>query len=396
MNICFYTTFEVSPMQGGTERITFTVAKNLCELYGWKCYNIYLEKARTEFVPEVFDDIKQVEYPGKNRDQILEILRNWKVDVLINQGAFDLSPIFSDILNCIDAKYIFCHHFEPGFEQSFFSLRTVAKNWRKYRDLKQFLKMVLYPYLKLCYIWSLHRDYRMTYQLADRVVLLSEYFIPQFMSYGSIGDNKKFGIIHNSLSFDSFLDAANLGKKEKNVLIVSRMEDTPKKISYALRIWKEVEQSDSYKEWHLYILGKGADLESYKRYVLKHRLSRVSFEGMQPPEDYYRRASIFLMTSSSEGWGLTLTEAQQFGCVPLAFDTYASLHEIIKDGYNGFIIPKNDFPSYIGRLEQLMCDSELMHQMAVSAIASSHRFEQKTIAQQWYDLLLDVCGSENR
>ena len=45
-----------------------------------------------------------------------------------------------------------------------------------------------------------------------------------------------------------------------------------------------------------------------------------------------------MMTSSFEGWGLTLTEAQQYGCVPLAFHSFASLTDIITDKVNGFAI----------------------------------------------------------
>ena len=71
----------------------------------------------------------------------------------------------------------------------------------------------------------------------------------------------------------------------------------------------------------------------------QHGLKRVRFEGRQNPKRYYEEASIFMLTSSFEGWGLTLTEAQQFGCVPLAFYSYASLPDIITDGKNGFMIP---------------------------------------------------------
>ena len=49
-------------------------------------------------------------------------------------------------------------------------------------------------------------------------------------------------------------------------------------------------------------------------------------KGQKNPEPYYNEASIFMMTSSFEGWGLTLTEAQQYGCVPLAFHSFASLN----------------------------------------------------------------------
>lgn len=390
MNICFYTSCEVSPTQGGTERITFTVAKNLIEKYGWKCYSIYSVKARTDSVPELFEDTALISNPRKSYTKLLEILDKWKIDILINQGAFYLSPLFSDVLKKIDAKYVFCHHFEPGWELTFFTFRGVLEDWQKNRSIKKLIKIGLFPWLKYRQRYTLPKDYASSYRLADRVVLLSKRFIPQFMKYGGIKDDSKFGVIHNSLSFEYFYDSDKLCNKDKVVLIVSRMEDTQKKISKALQIWNEIEKSNKFKDWKLILLGIGADLDSYKQYAQEHKLSQVSFKGLQVPEEYYRQASIFMMTSKSEGWGLTLTEAQQNGCVPIAFDTYASLHEIITDGFNGFIIKENDIDGYVKQLETLMGDSDLRNRIATTAIESSHRFDQNVIAEQWHELLINV------
>ena len=68
-----------------------------------------------------------------------------------------------------------------------------------------------------------------------------------------------------------------------------------------------------------------------KSLVIHYGLQRVFFLKGQKTEPYYNEASIFMMTSSFEGWGLTLTEAQQYGCVPLAFHSFASLTDIITD-----------------------------------------------------------------
>ena len=65
-----------------------------------------------------------------------------------------------------------------------------------------------------------------------------------------------------------------------------------------------------------------------------------------------------MMTSAFEGFGMTLVEAQQYGVVPLAMDTYGSLHDIITDGQNGEIIADNDLDEYARRLRVLMENSE--------------------------------------
>lgn len=41
----------------------------------------------------------------------------------------------------------------------------------------------------------------------------------------------------------------------------------------------------------------------YKSLVIHYGLQRVFFEGTKNPEPYYNEASIFMMTSSFEGWG---------------------------------------------------------------------------------------------
>lgn len=122
-------------------------------------------------------------------------------------------------------------------------------------------------------------------------------------------------------------------------------------------------------------------------FVKKHNLSRVSFEGTQEPSGYYKRASLFMMTSLYEGWGLTLTEAQQFGCIPLAFSSYASLPDIITDGENGCVIDEGNDVEYIQRMKALMDDKKMRISMASKSIESSHRFENAKIVEEWHKLI---------
>lgn len=64
-------------------------------------------------------------------------------------------------------------------------------------------------------------------------------------------------------------------------------------------------------------------------------LKNVLFEGRQNPLSYYRRAAVFLMTSLFEGFGVTLTEAQQMGVVPMAMDSFEAVHDIINHRVSG-------------------------------------------------------------
>ena len=94
-----------------------------------------------------------------------------------------------------------------------------------------------------------------------------------------------------------------------------------------------------------------------------------------------------LMTSSFEGWGLTLTEAQQYGCVPLAFHSFASLTDIITDKVNGFAIPNDDISLYIKQMKLLMTDEKLRKSMSANAIESSKQFSIEIIIKKWMEVI---------
>lgn len=174
-------------------------------------------------------------------------------------------------------------------------------------------------------------------------------------------------------------------------IIVSRLEERQKRISLALDIWQLIEKNPNYHDWTLKIVGGGSDELKYKQIVQKKQLKHVIFEGVQNPEPYYRSASIFIMTSSFEGWGLTLTEAQQYGVIPLAFNSYASLNDIIIDGYNGYIIPNNDIKTFSEALMKLMSNPVLRYTLANNCIKSSKRFEIEYIGKQWVNLLKELA-----
>ena len=122
------------------------------------------------------------------------------------------------------------------------------------------------------------------------------------------------------------------------------------------------------------MVGHGGDYELCENIIKNEDIPAVTLEGRQDPIPYYKEASIFMMTSRSEAWGLTLTEAQQMGVVPIAFDTYASLRDIITDGVDGEIIAEGDVDGYVRCVLNLMQDDVTRQRMARQAIASSQRF----------------------
>ena len=217
-------------------------------------------------------------------------------------------------------------------------------------------------------------------------MLLCHNFIKSYGEFAGVHDHSKYTVIPNALSFDVTPSFDELSK-QKEVLIVARFDEPSKRLSLALRIWARVKQDSVAKDWALQIVGDGNDRKLYERIIHNEHIPDVFLEGRQDPIPYYKKASIFMMTSRSESWGLTLTEAQQMGVVPIAFDTYASLRDIITDNENGVVIEEGDIDSYVNRMKTLMSDKKLLERMAKQAITSSERFSQERIAEMWWKLL---------
>lgn len=392
MNILFYTVCEVSPLKGGTERITSTIATSLQTLYNVKCYSIFSNRINASLSRTSFENSKQIARGANFESELYNFIKQYDIDIIVNQGEFSLAPVMHNVLNRFTGKYLVtAHHFSPGAEELFLDIHSTIMNikFRK-KVLKNMVKAILYPVLKWSLNKTVHKNYERGYKNSDRIVLLSANFKQDFIKYAHLSEDSKFRVIHNALSFSSFFDMKEYDKKEKEVLIVSRLNENQKRISLALRIWEIIEKKVEFKEWSLKIVGHGGSYEMYRRFVATHNLQRVSFEGAQDSERYYKKASLFMLTSSYEGWGLTLTEAQQNGCVPIAFDSYASLTDIITEGENGFIIPDNNIYEYAKKMEILMNNRVRRKNMAINAINSSKRFQVEKICADWMNLFTEL------
>lgn len=235
-------------------------------------------------------------------------------------------------------------------------------------------------------IKHLKKKYRLPYDYADKVVLLSDRFIPEYQFFSG-GEQSHFRAIPNMLPLNE--SDCTPAAKEKVILLVSRMEERQKRIKLALQIWRRIPRNG----WKLKIVGAGEDLNYFLFWAKKWDLKDVSFEGRQNPISYYRKASVFMMTSAFEGLPMTILEAQQNGCVPVVFDTFASLPDVVTDGRNGFIVPERNIDEYVARLTQLMNDESLRKEMAENAIKDCQRFAPEKVAEQWHKLFTELLNN---
>ena len=221
---------------------------------------------------------------------------------------------------------------------------------------------------------------------ADKMVLLSAGFVTRFFPAKIFP--KKVVAIPNFLSDELIHQEVDLGQKKKEVLFVGRLDNKVKRIDLLLRVWLKIEEA--VDDWSLNICGEGGDESMLKQMAADLGLKRVCFRGFVEPKEFYKTASVFCMTSAIEGMPMVLEEAASFGCVPLAFDSFESVSELITDGENGRLIQPFDVDAFAKALLELMKNECERTRLSVNTKRDVKRFDPEGIMSQWECLFEEV------
>ncbi len=395
MNILFVNNSEINPLNSGIQRITAILAQGFTAK-GLNCYGAYFEKSNSSEEHLFIEKIK-LDFTPESSRQLNHFIRKNQIQRVIVQECWPLKKlniVHQALISVPECRLFYCYHNKPGkeFVRPSFSVECYRfiRGPEKIKALKKTITALLPAFLYTHLIQKkVQRDYSFICQVADKIVLLSESYIPVFLRLANHTetDQKKCIAIGNCLSFRQGLSPNALSDKQKEVLIVGRLSDRQKRISTALKIWQKIEKTGKFKDWKLKIAGTGPDEKYYHHLVRKLKLKQISFEGKQNPQPYYQQASVYMLTSAYEGFPLVLTESLQMGTVPIAFDTFSSIHDVLRQHENGIIIPSDDQNEFVSQLCNLMNFPDKRNKMAFNGLESCNKFSEENIIQIWMNHL---------
>lgn len=383
MNVLFL--LRLWPVYGGGETVTRALANEMATR--GICVHICFFKENVLYTPFIDSRIKMHRIDGlcnefshnessseRVQDQLIELVKEEKIDFVVNQW-WPLSYV-SKIKKNTAAKLITCLH------TAFCMLATDVPG------LKGVIKRIFRHSYEQYRLKKSVNDILNWLPSVDGYVFLSEQFKKQFLNCIVQRNEikKKLFSISNPLSIEKENQYDETKNKENIVLFVGRMEEGPKKVSRALHAWKIVEDSKELPNWKFILVGDGRDLDLYKEMAKKFNLQQVSFEGYQQPHPYYQKAKIFVMTSAFEGFGMTLVEAQSFGCVPLAMNSFLSVSDIIDSEKNGLLIKNEDVRGFAQAIIKTAKSPLLLENMKANALESCKKFSVENIVDQWIQL----------
>ena len=176
-------------------------------------------------------------------------------------------------------------------------------------------------------------------------------------------------------------------ERAKTVLSVGRFAPE-KRYDRMLKLWNEVATKNH--DWKLQIYGEG-DKNFYND--LLRELDLVDSVDLLEPikniENIYTKGSIFLSTSSSESFGLSIAEALGYGLPVVAFKTDGSSN-LISDNENGFLISQNDKTNFVKQLDLLIKNEQLRERLSENAKNSLYEYEIHNVMKKWTALFKSI------
>lgn len=345
--------------KGGEERMCSIIANYLQE-HGHRVSIISLvsHKGKESFF-KINDDIRIVHILGLFIERRIRQYLPWlnyltyklrrclkrvNPDIVIDVDV-TLSPITSEVVAGLGIKHISWDHFPYGYyvdamPKILSSLRTV-----------------------------------------DRVIVLTEGNKKCYTERSQIEPSKVIQIYNPSpIEIDSYTPHEN-----KVVLAMGRLE-FEKGFDRLLNIWVNVEPK--MPDWTLKIIGSGGLEGNLKEQAIRLGLRHVIFQPhSSSPVEQYKEASIFVLPSRFEGFGLVLLEALNMSLPIVAFDCENGPREIIKDGVNGYLVSNGDELCFAEKLLQLMQNGQLRNKLGNNALLSASRFTLERVGQRWLDLV---------
>jgi len=392
MNLCFVTSEYAAFHRGGVEKVTL----DLYEALKKKGHNVCVV---SKDPPKENDENNSGDFwvlPSNeicsevNKMFLSHLIECEKIEIFINQshhqGVFEL---IAEMKEKCSVKIVTVLHTDPAF-----AVKGLRDQWDAASINKNVRTLLLSGYFVLRFAYRyysrmkfLKHKYNAIYQNSDAVVLLSKQYMKKFAKIARLKKTNRIFSISNPVTKN---DSEIRLSKKKQVLFVGRMENNAKRPDRMIQIWEQVCWKNP--DWTLYMIGDGPMKIQLIQYCKEKKIPNIVFTGRTDPAPYYKDSIILCMTSTYEGFGLVLVEAQQNGVIPIAFDSYEAVRDIIEDNETGRLVKPFSLKKYSYMLSHLMeCENQTVQLRGNILLQKSwERFNIDKVARQWECLFIEL------
>lgn len=380
---------------GGAERVSYNVALYFHK-FGIHTTFIAQSQNKAQWTPPESSlcDIfilpnKKAMFGVENIRTLTEEVAKRAIEIIfIAPPMPDIPPILGQILSC---KLVYWHHSSPFWEltNKIERSRLRAKDsWYYYLEWHLHAK-IKYQYLS-GYKNRLYRKYINNVERYDAYIVLCEGYreeMIQRLSLNNSQSQKIYPIINTQE-----VNPSPQVDKENLIVYAGRLSRPDKRIDRLLRSWAKIQEQ--LPTWRMEIHGVGPDEVRLHRLAKKLKLNRLYFCGYNNNmQSMYDKAAVLCLTSTFEGWGLVLTEAQNNAVVPIAFNCSRGVETIISGGEEGgILIPSFDLDQYANELLHICLDANKRNQLQQAVLKKRLSYLPDVNIPVWDQLFTQLIG----
>lgn len=230
-------------------------------------------------------------------------------------------------------------------------------------------------------VWRLLR--RVVYPLSDALVVQSNYDQKRYSFHNNCH------VIYNPLKIThQHHDIA----EEKIILAVGRLTKV-KGFDLLIDAFANIKEK---RGWKLIIVGEGSLREALQQQIDNYDLkSLITMPGnTKDVEAFYKRASIFVLSSRLEGFPNVLVEAMAYGCAPIAFDCLTGPRDIIDNQKNGLLVEIENVKALTNAMQILMDNAESRELYAENAKKIEQKLNVDKISDEWFEIINHIVNKE--
>lgn len=115
---------------------------------------------------------------------------------------------------------------------------------------------------------------------------------------------------------------------------------------------------------------------------------KVTLAAYNPNLDViYDKATIFVNTSDSEGFGMNMLESMSYGVPVVSFANIYSKHNLIENDLNGFTIKNRSSLILANKIEEILSDSDNYHSLSEGALRTAKLFSEVEFINKWKQII---------